>query len=143
MRKHKESRHILGFDTYVIGRPDKFALNISYGGYDKDGNKLFDVKKKFLSITDEYSLVDSSNNTVGRIHKKLVSITPFYELYDGQKTIIGKVIQELNISTAALGGVNTYVLEDANGNKIAQVQISSPLAQIFNNIQQGEVEGCC
>ncbi len=131
---------IFALDTYVIGRPDKFALNVNYSGYDKDGDKLFDVKKKLISITDEYSLVDNSQKTLGVMHKKLISITPFYELYDGNKSLVGKALQELDIAAAAFGNTSTktYVLEDANGNKIARVKINSPLAQIFDKLQQGE-----
>lgn len=128
---------ILGLDSYVIGRPNKFSLTTSYDGYDPSGNKLFDVKWKLIG--GKYLLIDSSGKTIGVMHKKMIAITPTYELYGGDgKTLIGKAVQEMNIASAALGGPRTFLLEDAQGNKLVHVQISSPLAQIFQGLEHGE-----
>ena len=128
---------ILGLDTYVIGRPNKFSLSISYDGYDTTGNKLFDVKRKFMS--EKYSLIDASGSTIGMMHRKLVAVTPTYDLYEGDgKTLIGKVVEEINISAVGLGGKKSFMLEDAQGAKLAHVSISSPLAQVFQGLEQGQ-----
>jgi uncharacterized protein YxjI len=130
--------NILTLNTYVIGRPQKFALNVAYDCYDQDGTKLFDIKRKIMS--EEYSLVDPSGKVFGVIHRKLIAVTPTYDLYDGNKTLIGRVIEEMNLAGNLLGGNGRkFLLEDANGNKIAHVAVTSPLAQILDSALGGQL----
>ncbi len=123
----------LSLDTYVIGRPDKFSLTISYGCYDKDGTKLFDVKHKLLS--GNYELLDSANKVAGVMKRKVMAITPVYELYDGGNQLIGKVVQEMNIAGSLTGAEKVFSLQDAKGNKVATLKISSPLAMLTAVLQ--------
>lgn len=116
----------LSLDTYVIGRPDKFSLTVAYGCYDKEGNKLFDIKRKLLG--EQYEIIDSGKKVVGEIHRKMISITPTYELYDSDKKMIGKVIEEMNITASLTGGTKVFDLQDSSGNKVASVSVKSPLA---------------
>ncbi len=125
----------LDLDTYVIGRPDKFALNVPYDCYDKDGAKLFTIKKSFIG--DSYSLIDSAGQTVGAMHRKTLAINPVFELYDGNKQLIGKAIEELTINIIGTGGEKKYLLQDPNGNKIAHLTITSPLA-VLTELLKGD-----
>ncbi len=120
-------------DVYVISRPIKFDLMMAYGCYDKDGNKLFDVKKKLLG--DQYSLLDGSGKEIGMIHKTMIAITPTYDLYDGNKNIIGKVVEEANINLVT--GGKSFLLNDKDGKKLAHVTLTRPLA-MAEEVLQGQ-----
>ena len=90
-------------------------------------------------MSGKYSIIDASGNTLGMIHRQLVAIAPTYDLYEGDgKTLIGKVVEEINISALGLAGQKSFMLEDAQGAKLAHVSISSPLAQIIRGIEQGQ-----
>ncbi len=115
---------ILGLDTYVIGRPLRFSLNVAYDCYDSAGSKLISVKHNMLG--NNYSLLDSAGKTVGSMRQKLISLTPTYELYDGEKRLIGKVAMQLTVNISPFGS-RKFVLEDGNGNKIAHLTLTSPL----------------
>ena len=125
-------------DTYVIGRPDRFALDIGYDCYDKDGNALFDIKHGFIE-KQHYELIDSTKRKLGAMKREAISITPVFNLFDAQKQFLGKVVEELNVSMSTMGGgTKTFVLEDSNKQKIAKVSITSPLARLVEGIEHGE-----
>jgi hypothetical protein len=114
----------LALDTYVISRPRGFSMNTPYDCYDKDGTKLFDIKKKIIG--EEYSLVDSTGKLFGTMHRKMIAVAPSYDLYDGSKQLIGKAVEEINIGIVS--GGKKFLLEDKDGKKIAHITITSPLA---------------
>jgi hypothetical protein len=127
---------IFGLDSYVIGRPNTFSLNVAYDCYDKDGTKLIEVKKKFIG--EAYTLTDPSKKIVGEIHRKYVAITPTYELYDDNKKVIGYVSKEINIAGNVIAGAQTFLLEDADKNKIATLTLTAPLMQLFTSLIKKE-----
>ena len=129
---------ILGLDTYVIGRPIHFAINVAYDCYDSGGTKLIDVKPRLLG---GYTLKDNTGKEVGEIHQKMVSLAPTYELYDGSKKLLGSMSELITVS---LTGAKKFELKDASGNKIAHLEITSPLmsiVQIVEGKQAGAVTG--
>ncbi len=130
--------NILGLDTYVIGRPIHFALNVAYDCYDSSGTKLIDVKPRMLG---GYTLKDNAGNEVGEIHQKVVSLTPTYELYDGSKQLLGSMSELISVS---LTGTRKFDLKDASGNRIAHLELTSPLmtiVQVVEGKQAGAVTG--
>ncbi len=126
---------ILNLDNYVIWRPVFFALSTRYEAYNESGVKLIDIMPKLL--VGNYILKDNNGTEIGEIHHKMVSLMPTYELYDGSRQLLGIVSEQITIN---LTGIRKFVLQDANGNKIASLAIPSPLAavtQIITGMQTG------
>ena len=126
---------VLELDTYVIARHQGFSLNVPYDVYDNQGNKLLEVKHGMIG--EVYSLLDSSGKTFGIISRKMIALTPSYDLQDANKTDIGKVVEEINIAGGLLNNTKNFALQDAAGNKIAQVKLTGPLA-ILTEMLKGE-----
>jgi hypothetical protein len=117
---------VFDLDTYVIARPMKFGLNLPYDCYDKDGNRLFEVKRKLIG--GQYLLVDASGATIGVLHRKMMAVTPTYEFYDGSNNLLGRASKDMQIIN--LQGAK-FSLFGSDGNKLAAAALNFPLLALM------------